>query len=404
MKLMYSLSKNRLAAFSSSLVIVLLFNFFRLSPLAITISYLLFLLSSLGFLILIMKPKILTPTLYPWFWIGIFAMIISIITCNIHYNQSFLSGIIANQGFYKIGSVVFLSYIIRAYNVKFEQIIRSLIKLGWFFAIMILMMSIFSVEINSVSEITGKVTPFHSGTISKAFTNFIAIIYLNKYLNNNKTKYIILSLLFFLLNHIHSFQRMSFVISLFIIFFAIFSKAGNKSLFKVIVLLLSMALISPFFIDVTNLFQSVSNAFKIFSPNEIRASMDISVIERLNEVNFAIERIILNPVFGNGYYRASEADKVIGSGIYFHESDIGIIGILYSLGLIGILLFLFQGFLIKRLLNKSSNLKFGVTLSLLYVWIYTLGTGQSISQYHLYFLHLLLITVSSNQIHKHDTS
>lgn len=390
---MSSFSNKKALILIVSIIILIQFNFFRLSPLAIPISYLLFLISSLGFLIFIFKQKLFNREIKFWFCIGIASMVISILTCTAYYGQSFISGIIANQGFYKIGSVIFIYYLIRIYKISFESLLDSLVTVGWFIAIAILIMSIFDFEVSVVSELTGKTTVFHSGTLSKAFTNFIAILYLNFYLTKQKTKYLLFSIFFFGLNHIYSFQRLSFMISLAIILLALTIKGSVYKNIKFLILLLGLGLIALFFTDIAYLYKTILNAFKILTPDTVTDTMDSSIIERVNEAYFALERINEHPIFGNGYYRASEAEKVLGPGVYFYESDIGVIGILYSLGVFGLSVFLLQGIFIKKLLRWASNEKFGVVLNLCFIWFYTIGTGQSISQYHIYFLHIILLSI-----------
>jgi hypothetical protein len=111
-----------------------------------------------------------------------------------------------------------------------------------------------------------------------------------------------------------------------------------------------------------------------------------------------LERFKRHPIFGNGYFRASEKDKVIGRDIYFYPLDIGLYGILYSLGALGILIFIIQLRLVWTYYTKRSShpFHFFVVLALLFFTFSSILNGNTINNFKAFFFFVCLLAISNS--------
>ena len=129
-----------------------------------------------------------------------------------------------------------------------------------------------------------------------------------------------------------------------------------------------------------------SEATKVFTQDS-NSITDASSAARIYEVELALDKFSQSPIFGNGFYRASDAKKIIGEEGYFHVSDIGVFGVLFSLGMFGVFLFYQQFRLVwKQLKNKWNNkYQLCLTLSLIFLMLYSVLTARSINNYTYFF-------------------
>jgi hypothetical protein len=125
---------------------------------------------------------------------------------------------------------------------------------------------------------------------------------------------------------------------------------------------------------------------------------DASTAVRVFEKDFAIERFKMHPVFGNGYFRASEKNKIIGRNVYFYPLDIGLYGILYSLGAIGIIVFIIQLRLVLINYNNRNSNPFHVfvILGLVFFTFSSILNGNTLNNFKAFFFFICLISLANS--------
>jgi len=382
---------------------MMLFNVFRYTPLSKISTYLLLGLSTIGHLIFISKPSIFSKNLKTWYFIGIVTMLISMTSGTLIYNQSLISGIIANLQFYNIGSVMLLVYLVLKSKISFIRIFSLLNSVGWVVLVLIALMAITNFSFINESQLTGEILVVHAGKVSKNLTNFIALYCLAAFMFKSNYKYLLYTILFFSANHFYDLQRFMILINLLLIATAVFKMRKSKASLKFILpLFFCIAFLSIYIFNSTkgaSIVGDFAQTFELFSEDS-NAITDNSVSARVHEIDLALTKFTQYPLFGNGYYRASEGGKVIGEGIHFYVSDIGIIGILFNLGIFGIVLFLKQTKLVwKLLMSKQNNqYQFLMVLALIFLLSLSLVTGSSIKHYDYFFLLIAMLQLSTHSI------
>ncbi|NJB72642.1 hypothetical protein GGR42_003133 [Saonia flava] len=270
-------------------------------------------------------------------------------------------------------------------------------------------MAITGFEFINESELTGKVIIVNVEIVSKNLINFIAIFWLAKFLQLTSYKYLLYSLLFFSANHYGEIQRFVLLVTMLIMGVGLFKYGSKKVNLKFII----PGIFTLFFIGVflfntsggESILERFYEASKIFTNREDNIN-DISTSIRISETEFAIERFKLHPLFGNGYARASEVDKIYGEDTYFHVSDIGLFGILYVFGIIGIIVIMGQlNLLIHFLKLRLKNYyQFTFVLSLFFMMVFTLLTGSSINGFSTFFFYISLMRLTYIPIKKSQIS
>jgi hypothetical protein len=403
------IKKRTFFSFLLIIVVVLLLEVLRLSPLARTGSYVSLILSTYGHVIFFKNNKSFTTSFKRWYFLGLLLMLISIITTYVHYGQSFVSGFVANIKLYEVGLVSLFWYFFLKYKIPISNFFSLLTISGWITVIIIALMIITNFTYINESDLTGNIIEIHGGKLSKGLVNFIAIYFFSIFLFKNNIKYLFFSILFFSSNHFYEVQRYALISSILLYAIGIFKNNNYKANFRlkmftflIIFILFIINISSNVGVELIRRFQS---AFKIFSTTSASKIGDSSVIARINEIQFAIERFSMHPFFGNGNFRVSESQKVIGD-VYFHLSDIGFFGILYSFGILGLLVFVTQLiYLLKNLKVKPSNIfQIFSILVLSYMMITSLLTGESIIFYKKFMFYVCLTELFRYNYHKKKTS
>jgi hypothetical protein len=381
----------------------MLFNVFKLIPLSRIATYLLVVLSTIGHFIFILKPKMFSKSIKFWYYIGIVTMLISMTTGYLYYSQSFFAGFVANSNFYNVGSVILCVYLFLKNDISLSRLFSLLIKVSWVNLGLIAFMAITNFAFINESELTGNIVVVHAGKISKNLTNLIAIYWLSLYLFKSNYKYLLFSLLFFAANHFYDLQRVIFLVTLLVIGIGILKMRKFKAARKVVIpALFSIVFVSIFLfnsIQGATIFKKFIEASKVFTEDS-NSIDDSSAAIRVYEVGIALNKFKQHPLFGNGYFRASDAEKVIGKDVHFYISDIGIFGILFSLGIFGVVLFLKQIKLVwKLLMSKQNNqYQFIMVLALIFLLSQSLVTGSSINHYDYFFLLIAMLQLSTHSI------
>lgn len=322
-------------------------------------------------------------------------MIISTISANQIYGLSLISCFVANIHFFNIGSIILFMYVFLKNNLAISNVISYLNIIAWISASLIALMVIMDFEFVKQSELTGEVLNVHAGKISKNLTNFFGIFWLSVFLFKTYYKYLLYSILFFAVNHLYDIQRFIFIVIIIVSIIAVLKMRKAKTKKVILPVIFSFSFLF-FFISYSptgaTIFQKFVEASKIITLNSDSID-DSSTAIRIFEIDLALNKFVQHPLFGNGFYRASEAYKVIGKNVHFYLSDIGIFGILYSLGIFGVFLFFKQLKLAFTLIRIDQNTQFQLCLSLVLIFLvlYSILTGFSIN-YYFYFFYILALS------------
>jgi len=378
-------------------------NVFNLTPVTSIVTVLLLGFSTIGHFLVLREPKLFSKEVKFWYYIGLGLMLTSLCTCYLYYGQSFVSGFVANFNFYKVGGVMLFAYLFKKNSISIPNLFSLLTKVGWVLLALTAIMAITNFVFINESELTGKIVEVTAAKLSKTFINFIAIYWFSKYLFQNKYKFLVYSLLFFSANHFLEIQRFALLVSFLIISIGIFKRRESKATLKFIFPAFSALLFIGMFlfnsVEGSALINRFSEAAKVFTEdaNDIN---DASSAVRIYETEFALDKFKQRPLFGNGYYRASEVENIIGEGIYFYPSDIGLFGVLYTLGSLGIVVFFMQLKLVwvNYKMKHLNHYNFSIVLYLIFIMLFSLTTGKSVNNFHLFLFFVCLLQITNGKI------
>ena len=380
----------------------MIFDVFKYTPLDRLVNYLFIGLSTMGHFIFLVKYKMFSKSIRNWYYIGIIAMIISMVSSTVIYGQSLISGIIANSHFFNIGSIILFLYVFLKRDILFSNVAPTLNTIAWIFASLILLMVIVDFEFINESKLTGKVLIINAAKISKNLTNFFGIYWLSVFFYKNHYKYLLYSIWFFAVNHFYEIQRFAFLVVLIVIGIGVLKMRKTKASKKFILPLFFSFILVGFFITFSStgktIFERFVQASKIISQSGDSID-DFSTAIRISEIDLALDKFVQHPLFGNGFYRGSEAYKVIGQDVHFYLSDVGVFGILFSLGIFGFFLFLKQLKFVFTLtkFHKYTHYQFCFSLALIFIMLNSILTGLSIN-YYFYFFFIVVMS----QLHTHS--
>ena len=267
------------------------------------------------------------------------------ITAQLHFGQPWLYGFLSLRGFYFIlwGLVVY--YALLWNKVSLQSIEAIFLKASWFILVAYYTIYFISPNDQSISaighsEIKGDVM----GTPTKLFT-FAAIYYFVKLCKNLRLSDIISFLMFFSYLVFIRKGRTVILITLLacIIFFIKHTTIPRKIVYFAMAIVtgltiwLLILIISPHSFDF--IAKMYAAAFTVVFTGE--ESQDASASARLYEASIAMEWISRNPWFGNGNLSNQwhGGFEIFG---HFYPSDIGIIGVVFIMGILGTILVLSQ--------------------------------------------------------------
>lgn len=321
----------------------------------------------------------------------------SIVMQFIINGQSLVSGFVANFRLYNIGALALICYWLVKYKISMQHLVKGLITAGWINLSIIILIYVTDFTFTSASELTGEIHYTHAGILKKTLIDLVAIIYLVFYFHNNKYKYLILAIFFFSVHHLYDLQRFALLMQIFIIFIAFMKthnfRAKKSFLIPALIIIFSCTIFLFNSQPGQNTINRFSQSFMIFSDDS--KITDTSTQARILEAVIALEHFNKSPYFGNGLYRESEKEAIFGDD-YFYLSDIGLFGVLYTFGILGLLVIIFQyKFLYKSMDYINLNIWSGVgVLSMLYLLLNTLLTGKSILSFSFFLFCVLFIEFS----------
>jgi hypothetical protein len=361
------------------LYIVCVFKTFYLTPFSLFADLLLQILSLGGIYVVIVK-KYYKIRFYRNIVIGLTLLIItSIFSTYTQLKQDLLSSLIATQQLIKGFSPFFIIYIIKNKDIDFNRIIKWIINFVWLYAIFIAITSVTGWSYTFTSPLSGNELLITANKYSKGILFFGIIYYLINYFIWAKLKNLFFAFIILFSTQLYDIQRgdVIFISFLFLIMMYSFkNRNGSKKLFLTTPFILFSIIIISSFIDFSESSEKFSQMFLLLSSENYVKISDASIFVRIEEADFAIRGFLESPMFGKGLMRASKQESLIGN-IYFYPADIGIIGVIYTFGLTGILIYLSYGYsLIKIKLRNLRPLGLVFFFTAMYIFIYSIKDGS----------------------------
>jgi len=375
------------------------FGTFNNTPYTKWIAYLILPFTTYGHVLFFKYKNQFPKIINRWYLIGLLIIIVSMLTSFIHYRQSLFDSFIATQDIYRIGLVILIFFLISSYNVSLRNFFNSLIFIGW--VNLLILIFLWSIDFSfDFMTVTGDVKVLTYGKLSKSFIFFSAIYYLTMFLIKGKYKFLIFSILFFSIPHLVEIQRV-LLLSTVIVFLIGLNLTGSvkmKIKFLIPAILILFASIS--FLSSTEKGANILNRFeqitKFLNSDDNSKIDDSSVAIRIVENAFALERFFQHPLTGNGFYRSSNKENIIGN-IYFYPLDIGLFGVLYTLGIFGSIIFLLQYLRLFRELKNTRGYNVYIltsVLSLLFLMLFSFSSAISINNFSFFFFYVFLLKFS----------
>ena len=361
----------------SLLIILIGFRTFNLTPIALETRYIMFAFSLIAFIYnfkLIFNNALLRFILI--------LILISIISSIIIYNQSLVSSVVANSYLISSFAITFIAIWIENKSVDFLKLMRYIIRFAWVFSFIIIIFSVFDLNFNTQSAVSGIVEARGANKLS---TNIIYLAFFNYFFEFNKTRnirYLAYSFWFFMTTQLADIQRGDIVFLVATIFIYIFYSRKFKALAIFIFSIFSSLIITSinFFFSESLITEKFIQFLYFFQPSNYNLIEDAGLLMRLSEILFAIPYIIKSPFFGNGLIRSSN-NEIYFDNAYFYVGDIGIIGIIFTFGVIGLiyLIFLIVKSIRLYLMVHQLRLKdYGVSLFLIFFSLYGIKNGVSV--------------------------
>jgi len=334
--------------------------------------------------------------------------ILAAITANINFGQNLGSGLNAGYQFYNYLIIFYFYYYFKYSRNPINTLSNIVITLGW-----ILLLFYYFLKV-TMPDLTFEV-PSYDGTTTYTYSIYLlnsyiipwtGLIYLAMYKETSKLKHLLFFLLF-ISYQLATMHARTFTIALLCMLFVFFARelTGKMRLgFMAMIVVVATAL---FFLAlnvpaVGEFFETKSELFADAVDAATGAEgEDASANARVSEVSIAQKYLQKNNyIFGVGNLKASTADKYLKE--YFYASDIGLIGVVFTYGLLGLLIISYQ---LKFFFSKfsSNKLKFnpfliGTAYYLLLQYINSIANGQFVFRIGCAFMLLSIIYYGSERL------
>jgi len=196
------------------ILVLISFNFFRLTPLNDIENLFVFGFTIIGIFQFIIYYKYINISIRSWIWIFSIVAFIAIINSHLKLNQDFVSSIIPNLSFIYIFSVIPAYFLLNKIKTLEDTISKYFMLIAWaqllFFAIIFFL----NITLTYKSLFTGSVLEINAGKISQLFIQWAIFFYFLKFIKSTNFLYLALSLLFFILPALPELQRMHFLFTI----------------------------------------------------------------------------------------------------------------------------------------------------------------------------------------------
>lgn len=322
----------------------------------------------------------------------------------LEFSQPVFLGILAQRGVVNLAGVLLAVYALRKKFLTLQDFGRTLIYLAWGTLTLYVLMTL-TLDPSTFDGQPGFVVGDKSTPYSFVFLNFFIVFGLFYYLFlgfRNKLIIAYLKASFFLLYLLVISSGRSMLVAIFatFIFYVIQWGQGARLIrfLPKLVIIITSTLLLAYLINPETFSEKLgkfSDAFTVaFTGKEV---LDVSANARIFEAQIAGLYIVKHPVLGNGTISHQWNGGYKGAlGEYFHVSDIGIIGVVYNYGVMGLLLFLYQyKFAVKAAKETLTNVNNPIIDAskgmILYIALHSLATGIFVNYVEISLMFILLL-------------
>lgn len=388
------------------LFIAVYFRIFYLTPFQVIEDFTKFCLLLLALICFIIYSKGIHKELLKWSLLCTGFFITSVVVSSLVLKQTIPDSIISNMFLIlPLGNAVFYFWNYKKTEYFFVELERAFLFVFWINLIVVLYVVFFNKTIIYYSPYTHNEIMVTPKGISKALLSFGFFYFFMKGMNEKKSRYFWYSLLAFATYHLADIQRVAFISALIVIMLILFKFTTFSTWFRVVFFAVLIVLIFSLLANQVaelSAFQERFQQLTGFFSESTKTIDDVSVLARTYEVDYAWKGFLAHPVFGNGMNRGSVITEII-PGINFYVSDVGIVGILYAFGIVGMLFFLYQlkttyGYY-KRIRQIQNSFCQAVVFYMIYLALNSVTTASYIINLSLYIF-CITILILYDVIHK----
>ncbi|WP_420576956.1 hypothetical protein [Ekhidna sp.] len=331
--------------------------------------------------------------------IGI-GLCLSVIQSYRTIGQPIISGIIACYKYVLILGPVYLYVLFIKHIDDIKWLEKWLIAGVWLnFSLYILINIIYRDSVEFRSPFSNSLLEFRPEIYTRTFIIFGYLYYFLRYLEDRKHEFLILAGLLFFIPHLIELQRGQFLITVFLSGILLIRNKNNSSSFEFIgflmVLVGGIVLVILFVEPFQYFFREKIDYFNEAIMAVLGIDSDDSSSQgRITQFLFMYEGLVNNFVLGNGFLRSSFIQELYGEEFYFHVSDLGPLGALYTFGLYSLVMAV-SLYSIYRLISKSTRkprfelITKGLVAYQLYLLLISIQTAKIIWKPH----HFIMVSV-----------
>jgi len=370
---------------------------FNLSPLMVLEQALTILFALVGLVFLMVKRKSLESDLKKWLLIFSTLGVISVFTNNIFHQVSFSSAVIGSLAYFKIFSLVPVFFWTRHPERSYFTL-RYFRMFGLLWFISLLILYVLNVNLNFKSPFTGTEMIVEVSRLNKNIINLLSIYYLALFFMKRTNRYMVISFILFGANFFGDFQRYIFICFILTVLLGFFVQRSVLIRIRLLPIALASFIAGTAFLSNADygrlIMKKYSDVGFLFADQGSKT--DYSVSARLWESDIAINGFWEHPLLGNGVFRSGVKEQLFGD-VHFYLSDVGLLGILYAFGIIGLIVFLLQ-LRFYFSISPSSIIDLWVKLSVLFTMLYSILTGTSILMPSVFMVVILIRSMGDRSL------
>ncbi|MDC0664158.1 O-antigen ligase family protein [Marinobacter sp. SS21] len=342
----------------------------------------------------------------------LFVPLLGSLTAWVEFGQPILYGLLAQRNtFLSISSLMLLLMVYREY-ITLDVVERTFVFLSWLLLVTFTALQIFVDPTLFVDAgkgfVSGSENAGYEFRLKADFIIFGLLYYAFVGFRKRNARAWFFASLFMLYLVILDEGRTLIVSSILASAFFIFkwSKAERfLAFFPKIIIALSIILASLYYVNgnnVLNLGDRFSSAFTVLFSQEMTS--DFSANARIIETRVAIPYIEKNPLFGNGIVSHKWKGGYEGvMGEYFYPSDIGVIGVVFIYGIIGLFAYLLQFYFawyFSSRVSERTHMPFldAIKGYILFFLIHSLITGHFVHHLEIGLFFVMLLALIYKEI------
>lgn len=325
-----------------------------------------------------------------FFFIGV----ISTIAGTIYFPQTLKDSFAASNNFFLALSILPFITVLRISKISRKSFERLIVVLGWTALFMKMFLFAFDITPTYTSYFTGNTTTLIPKLYPTELITLGIIYYFFKYIRHKNIIYLGYSLMFLIGSNIFFIQRQEFSVEFFILVLILFKdfKRNAVSIFSFVIIVMILVLFATsFFADnLEPLIEHFSESLKIFG--NATKIQDNSAEARVEQFIYFLGRAYDSPIFGLGIPREGLKNALFNNQQAFNMADMGVMGIYFGSGIIGVIVYIFQVRFVYRLYKKIKDNGLIVNtlyFYLVYVTMYSIGTAKVF----IYPAHFLAVVV-----------